>query len=101
MSDGTYLAVKPQASSATSMRVIRAKLVALSLLVAALFSGTAAYAISVQAHFSGVQTSIGSGLSAPGGIAIDSNENVYVADPTNGLVKELLAAGGYTTINTL
>jgi len=102
MSDCTHLAMKPEASSAVSRRSPWVKPAALFLLVLPiLFGGTAAYASSPVAHFSGVQTAIGIGPSSPAGVAVDSNENVYVADPSDGLVKELLAAGGYATINTL
>jgi sugar lactone lactonase YvrE len=42
-----------------------------------------------------------SGFSAPGGVAVDSSGNVFVADTGNSAVKEILAAGGLTTVNTL
>jgi hypothetical protein len=35
------------------------------------------------------------------GVAIDANGNVFVADTYNNAVKEILAAGGYTTVNML
>jgi len=44
------------------------------------------------------------GLKQPAGIAIGGSgagPNVFVADTYNSAVKEILAAGGYTTINTL
>ncbi len=44
---------------------------------------------------------IGSGYSEPYGLALDSAGNVFVADGGNGAIKEVLAAGGYTTVNTL
>jgi len=34
-------------------------------------------------------------------VAVDGSGNVYVADANNNAVKEILAAGGYTTVNTL
>ena len=37
----------------------------------------------------------------PFGVAVDGSGNVYIADPTNGVLQEILAAGGYTTIRTL
>jgi sugar lactone lactonase YvrE len=49
----------------------------------------------------GVQIALGSGLNGPGSVAVDGSGNIFVADGNNNLVKEILAAGGYTTINTL
>jgi len=34
-------------------------------------------------------------------VAVDGSGNVFVADTYNNAVKENLAAGGYTTVNTL
>ena len=34
-------------------------------------------------------------------MAVDGSGNVFVADSGNNAVKEILAAGGYTTVNTL
>jgi hypothetical protein len=44
---------------------------------------------------------IGSGFNQPYGLALDSSGNVFVADWGNSAIKEVLAAGGYTTVNTL
>ena len=44
---------------------------------------------------------LGSGFSNPTGVAVDASGNVFVADRGNNAVKEILAAGGYTTVNTL
>ena len=44
---------------------------------------------------------IGSGFNQPYGLALDSSGNVFVADQGDGAIKEVLAAGGYTTVNTL
>jgi large repetitive protein len=44
---------------------------------------------------------LGSGFNGPGGVAVDGNGNVFVADTYNNAVKEILAAGGYTTVNIL
>jgi len=41
---------------------------------------------------------LGSGFILPFGVALDSSGNVYVAD---GDIDEILAAGGYVTVNTL
>ncbi|MGB8843182.1 MAG: NHL repeat-containing protein [Aliidongia sp.] len=38
---------------------------------------------------------------APEAIAVDSSDNVFIADVNNNAVKELLAASGYTTIVSL
>ncbi len=55
-----------------------------------------------SAYFSGVSaTLLSTGLSAPNGVAIDSSGNLFVADTGNNQVKEILAAGGYTTVNVL
>ncbi len=48
-----------------------------------------------------VQSSLGSGLSTPQGITVDAGGNIFVADQGNAAVKEILAAGGYATTNTL
>jgi len=45
--------------------------------------------------------SIGSGFNQPYGLAVDSSGNVFVADTYNNAIKEVVAAGGYNTINTL
>jgi hypothetical protein len=44
---------------------------------------------------------VGSGFNQPYGVALDSSDNVFVADLGNSAIKEVLAAGGYTTTNTL
>jgi len=46
------------------------------------------------------QSALGSGFSGPGGVAIDGNGNVYVSDSNNNAVREIVAAGGYATVNT-
>ena len=49
----------------------------------------------------GAPIPLGSGFSSPQGIAVDAAGNLYVADKGNNAVKQIVAAGGYTTINTL
>ena len=49
--------------------------------------------VGQTAHFSGVQTEVGSGLGAPWGIAADRNGNLYIADNGKG-VEEILAVKG-------
>jgi sugar lactone lactonase YvrE len=44
---------------------------------------------------------LGSGFILPFGVAVDSSGNVYVADAESGDIDEILAAGGYVTVNTL
>jgi sugar lactone lactonase YvrE len=44
---------------------------------------------------------IGTGFNAPYGLYVDASGNVFVADTFNNAVKEVVAAGGYATINTL
>ena len=40
-------------------------------------------------------------FSSPASVAVDANGNVFVADSGNSLVKEIVAAGGYVTVNIL
>jgi sugar lactone lactonase YvrE len=49
----------------------------------------------------GTQTTLASGFAVPAGVAADGNGNIFVADTNNNAVKEILAQGGYTTIQTL
>jgi streptogramin lyase len=44
---------------------------------------------------------LGSGFSGPGGVAVDGSGNVFVGDSNSNSVKKILAAGGWTTVNTL
>ena len=53
------------------------------------------------AHFSYAQTALRISITSPSGLAVDGNGNVFVADTLNNAVKEILAAGAYTTVNTL
>ena len=41
------------------------------------------------------------GFNGASGVAVDSSGNLFVVDTFNSLVKEVLAAGGYTTVNIL
>jgi len=50
----------------------------------------------------GTQSTLASGsFISPHGVAMDASGNVFVADSGKTAVTEILAAGGYTTINTL
>jgi sugar lactone lactonase YvrE len=49
----------------------------------------------------GVQSALGTGLNQAEGVAVDESGNLFVADTQDYQVKEILAAGGYTTIKTL
>jgi len=53
------------------------------------------------AHFSYAPVPLGSGLNMPNGVALDGSGNAFIADTYNNAVKEILAAGGYTTVKTL
>ena len=69
------------------------------LLVTALSCCAAAEAQS--AYFSGQAAGIGSGFNTPSGVAVDASGNVFVADPANNAVQEIVAAGGYVTVYTI
>src|SRR5258706_11821927 len=74
---------------------------ALMALCLSALGGFAPSAEAQTAHFSGAIAPLGSGFSNPEGVAVDASGNIFVADVGNNAVKEILAAGGYTTINTL
>ena len=75
------------------------RLAGLAVLAVLLLAGMPLAAQTVQ--FTGALTIVGSGFYLPDGVAVDASGNVYVADEGNGAVKEILAASGYTTVNTL
>ena len=52
-------------------------------------------------QFSGASVTLSSGLSSPAGLAVDGSGNVFVADQNPPGIKEILAAGGYLTVNQL
>jgi sugar lactone lactonase YvrE len=79
-------------------RPLQAQLFLVLLTLIALFLPTASQA---QVAFNGVQTTLGSGFNSPYNVALDGSGNVFVADYGNGLVKEILAAGGYMTVKTV
>lgn len=56
---------------------------------------------SNNVYFNNASRPLGSGFNHPYGVAVDANANVFVADSGNNSVKEILAAGGYATVNTL
>ena len=58
-------------------------------------------AAAQTAHVSGAVESLGNGFGFPSGVAVDGSGDVFVADTRNNAVKEIVAAGGYVTINTL
>jgi hypothetical protein len=47
------------------------------------------------------QGTFGSGFLAPTGVAVDGDENIFVADGGTNKVQEVLYTGGYTTVQTL
>ncbi len=49
----------------------------------------------------GLPALLASGFSNPFGLALDSSGNLYVADTGHNAVKEILKAGGYSTVKTL
>ena len=73
-----------------------------ALTMSILFAAPLAHA-QTAANFSYVQTKLGGSIrfSSLRGVATDASNNVYVADYGSGKVYEILAAGGYTTVNTL
>ena len=74
---------------------------ALAVLFLSALVGFAPSAEAQTAHFSWAITTLGSGFSLPNGVAVDGSGNVFVADYGHNAVKEILATGGYTTVNTL
>jgi Bacterial Ig-like domain (group 3)/NHL repeat len=81
---------------ATARRALRLTAALLGVAAVAALGGTAQ-----TASFTATQRTLGSGFSSPNNVAVDSSGNLFVADSRNNAVKEILAAGGYTTINTL
>src|SRR5260370_1193193 len=73
----------------------------LAVLLLSALVGLAPSAEAQAAHFSGALSTVGSGFNNPQGLAVDGSGNVFVGDSGNHAVKEILAAGGYTTVNTL
>ncbi len=61
----------------------------------------AVFEVPFSGSLYGSPVAIGSGFNDPFGIALDGSGNVYVADQGNNAVKEILQAGGYSTVNTL
>jgi hypothetical protein len=72
---------------------------------AAVLLGGGAAARAQTAHFSGVVSTIGSGFGIPYGVAVDGEGDVFVADTSNNVVKEIVAVGGVvsssSTVNTI
>jgi sugar lactone lactonase YvrE len=79
---------------ATARRALRLTAALLGVAAFAALGGTAQ-----TASFTATQRTLGSGFSSPSDVAVDSSGNLFVADSAG--VKEILAAGGYTTVNTL
>src|ERR1700733_9776325 len=81
---------------ATVRRALRLTAALLCVAAFAALGGTAQ-----TASFSATQRTLGSGFDSPSDVAVDFSGNLFVADSRNNAVKEILAAGGYTTVNTL
>jgi hypothetical protein len=93
---------RPDKRSHSMSRVLWGKRVlALAILCLGALSRLAPSAAAQSAHFSGAMSTLGSDFSSPTGVAVDGSGNVFVADIGNSAVKEILAAGGYTTVHTL
>jgi hypothetical protein len=72
-------------------RVLRLRFVVLTITILLLATwGSLATAHAETAH-AGVTVAVGSGFSAPVGMAVDGSGNVFVADYTNNAVKEIVA----------
>src|ERR1017187_6763745 len=82
----------PTLSSSCFLNLLRFATCALLLLEA--FSAPA-HAQSVT--FAGAQTTLGSGLSLPTGVAVDGAGDVFIADSYNSRVVEVPAGGGVQT----
>jgi sugar lactone lactonase YvrE len=80
----------------TARRALRLTAALLGVAAFAALGGTAQ-----TASFTATQRTLGSGFNGPDDVVMDSSGNLFVADPANQAVKEILAAGGYTTVNTL
>jgi sugar lactone lactonase YvrE len=57
--------------------------------------------VSAQtAHFSGAKFAVSSGFTRPYGVAVDRSGNVFVTDPGNSKVYEIVAVSGSVSINS-
>jgi len=57
--------------------------------------------ITSGVYLPGAEVNLGAGFNAPFGVAVDDSGNIFVADTLNSAVEEIVAAGGYSTINLL
>src|SRR5208283_4419573 len=72
------------------------------VLVAAAFVFLHPYPACAQSvSFAGAQTTVGSGLSTPYGVAVDGAGDVFIADTGNSRVVEVPAGGGAQTTLTV
>lgn len=71
------------------------------LLIATIGLSATAFGQTPYAYTNQWVTLPAAGLNQPTGVALDASGNIFVADSANHAVKEILAAGGYTTVNTL
>jgi len=77
-----------------SVRIISASIVL--VLGMALCSNVSAQ----TAHFSGAKFAVSSGFTRPYGVAVDRSGNVFVTDPGNSKVYEIVAVSGSVSINS-
>lgn len=85
----------------TLSRVFLPRFLSIPVLCGVLMCAQPAAVSAQTATFTGVQTAIGSGFSGPAGVAVDSFGNVFTSDYNTGTVYEILATGGYTTVNPI
>jgi hypothetical protein len=54
--------------------------------------------VSLAAQFVTTEYTVGTGLSAASGVAVDASNNVYVVDTGSNSVKKILVGSGYSTV---
>lgn len=72
----------------------RAKLALQCAVLAALLCGASRFAFAQTAHFSGLQTTVGSGFEEPFAVAMYKSGNLYVGESDGYYVAEIMAVNG-------